>query len=87
MLKPKVACILSALLLAGCVHANEAGNPPVCVTVRHHDGVRHEICDFAGRVELRALGAVSTKMSARHMQQSLAVALPELEARKNAAVR
>lgn len=85
MLQSKVVCVLCILMLTGCVHSEKSSDRPICVTVRHHDGVRHEICDFNGRVELRTLGAVPDKLSARHLQQSLAVALPELEARKKAA--
>ena len=85
MIKLSLACVLPALVTAGCVHSTDSESRPVCVTLRHHDGARHEVCDYGGRVELRILESGKTKISSRQIQQSLTAALPELEARKKAA--
>lgn len=71
-----------ALVLAGCTHAGTEAAAPNCVVVRYENGVRHEVCDVDGRVELRETGTAPAAVSATYLQTSLKAAMPELKARK-----
>jgi hypothetical protein len=78
--KPSFACL--ALILAGCTHAGPETAASNCVVVRYENGVRHEVCDTDGRVELRETGTAPAAVSAAYLQTSLKAAMPELKARK-----
>lgn len=84
--KPAAVCL--ALLLPACVNSGGGGEPqPNCVVVRYENNVRHEVCNTAGRVELRETGTAPAAVSARYLQSSIRAAMPQLEAQQAQAPR